>query len=91
MPPNTSPKYCLFQRPLKILRDTMISSEKMKSLSSKSTDLENQALHNLLRKPVVNSLAQWKKAGSDIKELADCLFAYSQYFGNQTEIMKNYH
>ena len=73
----------------------MISSEKMKSLilSFKSTGLEShgQALYYLLRKPVVNSLAQWKKARSDIKELADFLYAYSKYFGNQTEIMKNYH
>ena len=58
----------------------MISSEKMKSLSFKSTDLENhgQALYYLLSKHVVNSLVQWKKTGSDIKELADCLYAYSK-------------
>ena len=65
----------------------------MMSMPFKSTDLEShaQALSYLLMKAVVNSSAQWKKAGSEIKELADCLSAYSKYLDNQTEIMKYYH
>ena len=51
----------------------------MMPMPFKSTDLEShaQALSYLLMKAVVNSSAQWKKAGSEIKELADCLSAYN--------------
>lgn len=70
-----------------------IKRKKMKSMPMKSSQLDghSEALYSLLLKPIINSSVQWQKAGNEIKELAECLSAYSQYLKNQTKEMRSYH
>lgn len=69
-----------------------VKRKKLKSLPLKSTELNSHAetLYSLLMKPVINSSVPWKMAGTQIRELADCLAAYSAYQKKQTEEMKAY-
>jgi hypothetical protein len=64
-----------------------IKRKKVKELPLSAMQLHShsQALYSLLLKPVVNSSASWKKAGEDIKQLADCLAAYVNYLNDQSE------
>ena len=70
-----------------------IKRKKMKSMPMKSSQLEArfEALFSLLLKPIINSSVKCQKAGNEIKELAECFSAYSQYLKNQTKEMRSYH
>ena len=61
----------------------------MKAMLMKSSELNShsEALYSLLLKPIVNSSVPWKRAGDEIKDLADCLAAYSAYLKAQTKII----
>ena len=65
----------------------------MKAMLMKSSELNShsEALYSLLLKPIVNSSVPWKRAGDEIKDLADCLAAYSAYLKAQTKIIASYH
>ena len=65
----------------------------MKAMPMKSSELHShsEALYSLLLKPIVNSSVPWKRVGDKIKDLADCLAAYSAYLKAQTKIITSYH
>ena len=62
----------------------------MKCMPLTRTDMEShgQALYSLLLKPIVNSTTAWRSAAEHIKQLADCLLAYSQYLQEQLDKVK---
>lgn len=70
-----------------------VKRKKLKAMPMKATELEShsEALYSLLMKPIINSSVPWKRAGDEIKDLADCLAAYSSYLKNQTKEMTSYH
>jgi hypothetical protein len=70
-----------------------LKRKRMKAMLMKSSELNShsEALYSLLLKPIVNSSVPWKRAGDEIKDLADCLAAYSAYLKAQTKIIASYH
>jgi len=68
-----------------------VKRKKMKAVPLRSSELDShsQALFSLLMKPVVNSSAQWKEAGIEIKSLAECYLAYSTYLNQQNKNMQS--
>jgi hypothetical protein len=44
-------------------------------MKSSELNSHSEALYSLLLKPIVNSSIPWKRAGDEIKDLADCLAA----------------
>ena len=55
--------------------------KKLKGLQLSSMELNShsQVLYSLLQKPIINRSPSWRAAEREIKQLADCLYAYHEY------------
>ena len=65
--------------------------QKMHPLSATDLKSHGECLYSLLMKPFVNNSPKWEQAATDIKNLADCLIAYSSFLKRQAESTNRNH